>query len=124
MELRSSGFRNRTTIPRRYTCDGDNVSPPLQWADAPASARSFVLLCDDPDAPAGVWHHWAAYDVAADQTELAEDAAPSPPGKVSRRPSMIFAKSECRALPAPTSMESTIIIFACWRSRWPICKSA
>lgn len=81
MELRSSRFRNRTTIPRRYTCDGENVSPPLQWGDAPASTRSFVLLCDDPDAPAGIWHHWAAYDIAADQTELAEDAARQPAGK-------------------------------------------
>ena len=80
MELRSSGFRNGTIIPRRFTCDGEDMSPPLQWANAPAGARSFVLLCDDPDAPAGVWHHWAAYDIPADQTELAEDAARHPVG--------------------------------------------
>ena len=81
MELRSSGFRNGATIPRRFTCDGEDVSPPLQWANAPAGTRSFVLLCDDPDAPAGVWHHWAAFDIPADQTELAEDAARHPAGK-------------------------------------------
>jgi len=74
MELRSSGFASGTTIPRRFTCDGEDVSPPLAWAHVPAETRSFVLLCDDPDAPAGTWHHWAAYDIAADRTGLAEGA--------------------------------------------------
>lgn len=77
MELRSSGFRNGTTVPGRFTCDGEDVSPPLEWSSAPAGTRSFVLLCDDPDAPAGTWHHWAAYDIAADQTGLTEGAARS-----------------------------------------------
>jgi len=72
MELRSSGFGNGTTIPRRFTCDGEDVSPPLAWTNPPAGTRSFVLLCDDPDAPAGTWHHWAAYDIAADRSGLAE----------------------------------------------------
>jgi Raf kinase inhibitor-like YbhB/YbcL family protein len=48
------------------------VSVPLRWSDAPAETRSFVLFCDDPDAPAGVWHHWAVYDIPPDRTELAE----------------------------------------------------
>jgi Raf kinase inhibitor-like YbhB/YbcL family protein len=51
------------------------MSPPLEWSGAPAGTRSFVLLCDDPDAPAGTWHHWAAYDIAADRTGLTEGAA-------------------------------------------------
>jgi Raf kinase inhibitor-like YbhB/YbcL family protein len=63
MKLVSSAFADGAAIPRRFTCDGENLSPPLQWSDAPASTRSFVLLCDDPDAPAGTWHHWAAYDL-------------------------------------------------------------
>ena len=45
---------------------------PLRWSDAPAETRSFVLLCEDPDAPAGVWHHWAVCDIPSDWTELAE----------------------------------------------------
>jgi Raf kinase inhibitor-like YbhB/YbcL family protein len=45
---------------------------PLRWSDAPAETRSLVLLCEDPDAPAGVWHHWAVYDIPPDRTELAE----------------------------------------------------
>ncbi|WP_250889008.1 hypothetical protein [Mesorhizobium sp. dw_380] len=54
---------------------GEDRSPPLGWTGAPAGTGSFVLLCDDPDAPAGIWHHWAAYDIAADCVGLAEGAA-------------------------------------------------
>jgi Raf kinase inhibitor-like YbhB/YbcL family protein len=75
MQLSSSVFSNGSAIPRRYTCDGEDLSPPLGWQAAPATTRSFVLLCDDPDAPAGTWHHWAAYDIPAGQTGLAEDAS-------------------------------------------------
>jgi Raf kinase inhibitor-like YbhB/YbcL family protein len=74
MQLRSSGFFDGATIPRRFTCDGEDLSPPLGWSGAPMGTRSFVVLCDDPDAPAGIWHHWAAYDISAGQTELAEGA--------------------------------------------------
>ncbi|TGQ53427.1 YbhB/YbcL family Raf kinase inhibitor-like protein [Mesorhizobium sp. M1C.F.Ca.ET.193.01.1.1] len=75
MQLSSGSFANGTTIPRRFTCDGEDLSPPLGWTGAPAGTGSFVLLCDDPDAPAGIWHHWAAYDIAADCVGLAEGAA-------------------------------------------------
>lgn len=75
MQLASSSFAAGATIPQRFTCDGDNVSPPLNWSGAPAGTRSFALLCDDPDAPARTWHHWAMYDIAADRAALAEGAA-------------------------------------------------
>src|SRR6476660_3705697 len=75
MQLRSSAFPDGTTIPRRFTCDGTDLSPPLDWSDAPETTRSFVLLCDDPDAPAGTWRHWAAYDIPADRAALVEGAA-------------------------------------------------
>jgi Raf kinase inhibitor-like YbhB/YbcL family protein len=74
MKLVSSAFADGAAIPRRFTCDGENLSPPLQWSGAPEGTRSFVLLCDDPDAPSGTWHHWAAYDIPPDVTELAENA--------------------------------------------------
>jgi Raf kinase inhibitor-like YbhB/YbcL family protein len=75
MQLRSSAFPDGTTIPRRFTCDGTDLSPPLDWSDAPETTRSFMLLCDDPDAPAGTWHHRAAYDIPADRAALVEGAA-------------------------------------------------
>ncbi len=75
MRLSSSGFSDGSAISRRFTCDGEDLSPPLQWSDAPAGTRSFVLLCDDPDAPAGKWHHWAAYDIPPAQASLSEGAS-------------------------------------------------
>lgn len=74
MRLRSSAFADGASIPRRFGCEGDDISPPLEWSDVPADAKSFALLCDDPDAPGGTWHHWAAYDIAATQTSLPPDA--------------------------------------------------
>nr|WP_246827053.1 YbhB/YbcL family Raf kinase inhibitor-like protein [Rhizobium binae] len=49
----------------RFTCEGEDISPPLQWSGPPQGAQSFVLLLDDPDAPSGRWHHWAVYDIPA-----------------------------------------------------------
>ncbi len=86
LELRSSGFRNGTRSHVALTCDGEAASPPLvEWSGAPAGTRSFVLLCDDPDAPAGTWHHWAVYDIPADQTGLTEGAARGAAGKTSNK---------------------------------------
>jgi len=72
MRLTSNAFHDGAGIPRRFTCDGEDVSPPLSWTDAPSATRSFALFCDDPDAPTGVWHHWAAYDIPAKHTVLDE----------------------------------------------------
>lgn len=73
MTLTSTAFAPGSRMPVRYTCEGDDVSPPLAWRGLPAGAKSLVLLCDDPDAPAGTWHHWAVFDIPADQTALAEN---------------------------------------------------
>src|SRR5580704_14292000 len=53
MQLRSSAFSDGEAIPRRFTCEGEDLSPPLHWSDAPVGTRSFVILCDDPDARSG-----------------------------------------------------------------------
>lgn len=72
MQLSSAAFADGRPIPRRHTCDGENVSPALAWSDAPPETKSFALLCDDPDAPAGVWRHWAVFDIPLTHAELAE----------------------------------------------------
>ncbi len=74
--LTSTAFANGAKIPAKYSCDGNDVSPPLQWSDPPQGARSFALICDDPDAPAGTWVHWVLYNVPADARTLPE-AIPS-----------------------------------------------
>ena len=63
MHLSSPVFVNGGTIPVRYTCDGDDVSPPLDIDDVPEGTRSLVLVMEDPDAPHGTWDHWVAYDI-------------------------------------------------------------
>ena len=71
-DLRSSAFQANGSIPKKYTCDADDLSVPLGWSDAPAGVKSFALIADDPDAPAGTWVHWVLYDLPADARELAE----------------------------------------------------
>ncbi len=74
MKLTSEAFATGDPIPRHFTCDGEDMSPPLAWEDAPKEARSFVLLVDDLDAPDGVFHHWACFDIPAHHTGLNEGA--------------------------------------------------
>lgn len=78
LSITSPVFADGARIPQQHTCEGDDLSPPLAWSDAPPATRSFVLFCDDPDAPRGTWHHWAAFDIAAERAELAE-AQPTKP---------------------------------------------
>jgi len=63
LRLTSTAFRQGGDIPQKYTCGGDNVSPPFAWSDVPEGTRSLLLICDDPDAPGQVFHHWAAFDI-------------------------------------------------------------
>ncbi len=72
MELKSSAFGSGEMIPVKYTCDGADFSPPLEWTAGPAGTRSFALICDDPDAPMGTWVHWVIYDIPATAAMLAE----------------------------------------------------
>ena len=73
--LTSSAFDNGETIPGVFTCEGDNLAPPLTWSGAPEGARSFALIMDDPDAPNGTFTHWLLYDIPADATELGHHTA-------------------------------------------------
>ena len=75
MELKSSALQNGTDVPRKYTCDAGDVSPLLRWEKAPAGTKAFVLIVDDPDAPAGTWVHWVIYDLPAQTKELTEGTA-------------------------------------------------
>lgn len=77
MQITSTAFREGQEIPRKYTCDGEDVSPPLSWTGAPEAAQSFALISDDPDAPGGTWVHWVIYDLPAEVTSLPEDVEPT-----------------------------------------------
>ena len=75
MEITSSSFVHEDMIPAKYTCDGQNISPPLAWSGAPKETKSFALICDDPDAPAGTWVHWVIFDIPSNINFLPEKVA-------------------------------------------------
>ncbi len=68
MQLHSDAFAQEATIPRVYTCDGADRSPPLRLTGIPDAAQTLVVVMDDPDAPRGTWDHWVAYDAAVTDT--------------------------------------------------------
>ncbi len=74
MQLASTSFLNGEIIPARHTCQGKDISPELHWIDPPENTKSFALIADDPDAPAGTWVHWVLYNIPANMKALAEGA--------------------------------------------------
>ena len=82
--LTSPAFANNGAIPKQYTCEGADISPPLRWSGAPQGTKSFALIVDDPDAPDPrapkiTWVHWVVYNIPADANELAEGVAKKGP---------------------------------------------
>jgi hypothetical protein len=77
LTLVSSAFAEGDTIPAKFTCDGEDRSPPFAWTGVPAGTESLLLVCDDPDAPGGTFHHWAAFNIPAGWTGLEEGHGPN-----------------------------------------------
>lgn len=73
MELKSPAFQEAGEIPRRYSCEGEDVSPAFEWAGVPEEARSLVLICEDPDAPFKTFTHWVLYDLPTALHAVDED---------------------------------------------------
>jgi len=76
IKITSSAFADGGLIPAKYTCDGADVSPPLQWDVVPEGAKSIAFICDDPDAPMGTWVHWVLFNLPAQAKDLAENIPP------------------------------------------------
>ena len=76
INVSSTAFKEGEAIPKKYTCDGENISPPLEWSDIPKGTKSIALIADDPDAPRGTWVHWVLFNIPAD--------GPCPPGGTHR----------------------------------------
>ncbi|MBI5581410.1 MAG: YbhB/YbcL family Raf kinase inhibitor-like protein [Deltaproteobacteria bacterium] len=68
--ITSSAFTEGAMIPKKHTCDAEDVSPDLKWSGVPKEAKSLALICDDPDAPAGTWVHWVLFNIPADVNAL------------------------------------------------------
>lgn len=99
-KLTSTAFTHGATIPQLYTCDGEDLSPPLAWSGAPAGTQSFALICDDPDAPVGVWDHLILFNIPAATSAL-------PEGVAERTDGSLYGKNSWRRLdyggPCPPS---------------------
>jgi Raf kinase inhibitor-like YbhB/YbcL family protein len=79
LRLTSPAFGEGGMIPKAYTCDGANRSPPLAWSGVPSPARSLALVCDDPDAPSGTWSHWVLFNLPPEVRSLREGLPPDDP---------------------------------------------
>lgn len=77
--LKSPAFSEGAVIPKKYTCQGSDLSPQLEWEKPPAGTKSIALICDDPDAPMGTWVHWVLWNLPADLTSLPEGIGKSAP---------------------------------------------
>ncbi|MEM3154502.1 MAG: YbhB/YbcL family Raf kinase inhibitor-like protein [Candidatus Woesearchaeota archaeon] len=84
MKLSSSAFANNGKIPSKYTCDGENINPPLEFSNVPANAKSLVLIMDDPDIPGfvkqkfgiSVWDHWIVFNIPPNTKKIEENQEP------------------------------------------------
>jgi len=72
ISLSSSAFKEGDKIPVKYTCVGQDVSPPLEWSQPPSGTQTFALILDDPDAPGGVFTHWVIFNISSDNLRLPE----------------------------------------------------
>lgn len=78
MKLKSPSFSHNGSIPSQYTCDGADISPALEWSDAPQNTNSFALIVEDPDAPTKVWVHWILFNIPNTTQSLAEGTSSGP----------------------------------------------
>ena len=77
MQLKSPALSQNGAVPEKYTCDGQNISPPLQIAETPENAKSLALICDDPDASGKTWTHWTVWNIDPTTTEIVEGKTPA-----------------------------------------------
>lgn len=76
IKVSSEAFEEGGMIPAKYTCDEDDISPPLAWDSVPEGTKTLALICDDPDAPMGTWVHWVLFNLPVDISELPGNVPP------------------------------------------------
>ena len=76
MKISSAAFENNSFIPSKYTCEGQEINPPLEFKDVPEDTKSLVLIVDDPDAPMKTWVHWIIWNIDAKTTQILQNSCP------------------------------------------------
>ena len=76
MKIESPVFKNNELIPTKYTCQGEDINPPLKISAVPQSTKSLALIIDDPDAPVGTWVHWLLWNIPPETAEIGENSVP------------------------------------------------
>ena len=85
ISIKSPAFENNKQIPKKYSCDGDDINPPLIIEGTPKEAKTLVLIMDDPDAPSGTFDHWIVWNIQTSTTKIGEDTVPGTEGMNSAR---------------------------------------
>ena len=80
LSVMSPAFENNELIPAKYTCDGDDVNPPLTIEGIPEGTKTLALIVDDPDCPTGTWDHWIVWNIPATTSKIAENTVPGTEG--------------------------------------------
>jgi len=80
LSVTSPAFENNQLIPAKYTCDGDDINPPLTIEGIPEGTKTLALIIDDPDAPMGTWDHWIVWNIPATTSKIAENTVPGTEG--------------------------------------------
>lgn len=84
IEFFSPAFQPHQLMPEKYTCDGADISPPLEWKQFPKETKSFAIIMDDPDAPVGLWIHWVVYNIPVELTKFPENIEKKEKVKISQ----------------------------------------
>lgn len=126
MKITSSAFANEALIPAKYTCDGQDVNPPLTFSEIPKDAKSLALVVEDPDAPSGTWTHWIVWNINPETSKIEEGklpegavegtndfqsvgyGGPCPPGAEHRYMFNLFALDSQLNLPTTTKREELL----------------
>lgn len=85
LSIKSPVFENGKPIPRKYSCDGNDINPPITFDGTPKETKSLVLIVDDPDAPMGTFDHWVAWNIPPSTTKIGENTVPGTEGLNSAR---------------------------------------
>jgi Raf kinase inhibitor-like YbhB/YbcL family protein len=120
LSVTSAAFSQEQPIPRRFTGDGDDVSPPLRWSAPPGGTRSWVLIVDDPDAPKKTWVHWVVFNVPADSRGLQEafpaaELLPDGTARASTTSATSATEGQRRRPASPTAISSSSSL---WIAAW------